>query len=205
MSARLAAARIPEGKRLLMRAATRLAARQGSARTLVLREVAREAGLNHNTLYRHFESLDALMCDVIQDFGRELRAGLTRARQSAPPDEPISPHVVSWLFDFARQHPDTFIVAMRERYGPPGPLRDEIRGVLEQLRLDMARELGALERLPALDAAQLDRNLRVLIDQGFQACLDYLEAPRRRRELLEASRELFDTLMAGAMILSSTE
>jgi len=123
------------GKQLLMEAAARLAARQG-ATSLVLREIAREAGLNHNTFYRHFEDLESMMQSIVESFGEQLRQGLSDARASLRPGEIPTQKVIGWLFDFARRHRDVFIVAMRERFGPPGPVRDAVRRTLEQLTAD---------------------------------------------------------------------
>jgi len=53
------------GKRQLMDAALRMLARQQHAETLSLRELAREAGLNHNTFYRHFDSLGQLQTELM--------------------------------------------------------------------------------------------------------------------------------------------
>jgi len=46
------------GKRLLMEAALRLTSTSRSLSSLGLRELAREAGLNPNTFYRHFRDVD---------------------------------------------------------------------------------------------------------------------------------------------------
>ena len=86
-AARTKAAPRPEmahGKKLLMEAATRLAARQG-ATSLVLREIAREAGLNHNTFYRHFADLETMMQAIVYSFGDQLRQGLSEARATLRP------------------------------------------------------------------------------------------------------------------------
>lgn len=194
--------RIAPGKQMLMEAATRLAARQGSVHTLVLREVAREAGFNHNTFYRHFDSLEDMMHTVVQGFGQELAEGLRQMRFSVPPGQPLTPAVVGWLFDFALRHGDVFTVAMREQYGPPGPIRDAVRGMLIRLREDMGRDLIALGVLPQADAARLQRMLHIIVTQVFQLCLDVIETPRRRDELLAAAQEMFETLMAGAAVLA---
>ena len=193
-------AHIAPGKRLLMEAAARLAARQG-ATSLVLREIAREAGLNHNTFYRHFDDLEGLMQAVVEDFARQLREGLTEARRSVPAGEPPTPTVVGWLFDFARAHRDVFVVAMRERHGPPGPVRKAVRDLLVRLREDMRRDLASLGYLPRVEEARLRRLLDVSVNEVFRHCLEYVEAPRRRSELLHASRELLETLIAGAAAL----
>ncbi len=187
------------GKRLLMAAASRLAARQG-ATSLVLREIAREAGLNHNTFYRHFDGLEDLMEAAVEGFARELREGLTRKRRALEPGEAPTPKVVGWLFDFALEHRDIFIVAMRERYGPAGPVRDAVRRLVDELVDDMQRDLTTIGYLPAVDAGRLRPLLAACVNEVFGYCLLYLESPRRRKELLTAASDLLRTLLAGAAV-----
>jgi AcrR family transcriptional regulator len=185
------------GKRLLMDAATRLAARQG-ATSLVLREIAREAGLNHNTFYRHFADLESMMQAIVEAFGDQLRQGLSDVRATLRPGEVPTQKVIGWLFDFARSHRDVFIVAMRERYGPPGPVRDSVHALLEQLTHDTQRDLTMLGFLPDVDPAYMRRLLEVSVNEVFRHCIEYLEAPDRRKELLATTQELLETLLAGA-------
>jgi AcrR family transcriptional regulator len=185
------------GKKQLMEAATRLAARQGAS-SLVLREIAREAGLNHNTFYRHFTDLDAMMQSIVAGFNDRLRQGLSDVRATLRPGEVPTQKVIGWLFDFARAHRDVFIVAMRERFGPPGPLRDSVHALLDQLTQDAQRDLTMLGFLPDVDPAYTRRLLEVSVNEVFRHCIEYLEAPQRRKELLGATQELLETLMAGA-------
>ena len=190
------------GKKLLMEAATRLAARQGAS-SLVLREIAREAGLNHNTFYRHFTDLDAMMQAILAAFGEQLRQGLNDVRATLRPGEVPTQKVIGWLFDFARRHRDVFIVAMRERFGPPGPIRDSVHTLLDQLTQDTQRDLTMLGFLPEVDPAYMRRLLEVSVNEVFRHCIEYLEAPHRRKQLLAATQELLETLMAGAVALDA--
>lgn len=188
-----------QGKRLLMEAATRLAARQSSAQGVSLRELAREAGLNHNTFYRHFDSLDDMLGDIVDTFSQQLREGLRQARQGAPSVDAITHNVVGWLLDFALLHRDVFIVAMRERFGPPGPLRHAVHTMLQQLQDDMLLELNARQALPPLPEATLRPVLRIIIDQVFTMCFEHIEAPQERAQRLLAAKAMFDTLLMGAV------
>jgi AcrR family transcriptional regulator len=183
-----------------MEAAARLAARQG-ATALVLREIAREAGLNHNTFYRHFDDLESLMRSIVETFGDQLRQGLSDARATLRPGEVPTQKVVGWLFDFARGHRDVFIVAMRERFGPPGPVRDAVQHLLEELTKDTQRDLTMLGFLPDVDPDYLRRLLEVSVNEVFRHCIEYLEEPHRRSELLDATRELLETMLAGAVAM----
>lgn len=193
---------VATGKKLLMEAATRLAARQG-ATSLVLREIAREAGLNHNTFYRHFADLESMMQVIVDGFGDELRQGLSDVRATLRPGEVPTQKVIGWLFDFARSHRDVFIVAMRERFGPPGPVRDSVQRLLEQLTADTQRDLTMIGFLPDIDPHYTRRLLEVSVNEVFRHCIEYLEEPRRRRELLSTTQELLETMFAGAVALDS--
>lgn len=186
-----------QGKRLLMQAAVRLAARQSSAQGVSLRELAREAGLNHNTFYRHFHSLEDLLGHIVHEFGNQLRAGLAQARREAPTNEELSAHVVGWVLDFALAHRDVFTVAMRERYGPPGPLRTAVLAMLQQLQDDMLADLQARHALPPLPEALLSPMLGLIVDQTFKACFEHIETPEHRAQRLLNAKVLFDTLMLG--------
>jgi AcrR family transcriptional regulator len=185
-----------------MDAAARLAARQG-ATSLVLREIAREAGLNHNTFYRHFADLESMMQAIVEDFGDQLRQGLSDVRGTLRPGEIPTQKVIGWLFDFARTHRDVFIVAMRERFGPPGPVRDAVTRTLEQLTADTQRDLTMIGLLPDVDPQYTRRLLEVSVNEVFRHCIEYLEQPRRRQELLNTTQELFETMFAGAAALDA--
>jgi AcrR family transcriptional regulator len=190
------------GKKLLMEAAARLAARQG-ATSLVLREIAREAGLNHNTFYRHFADLESMMQAIVESFGDQLRQGLSDARATLRPGEIPTQKVIGWLFDFARGHRDVFIVAMRERFGAPGPVRDTVRRLLDQLTTDTQRDLTMTGFLPDIDPDYMRRVLEVSVNEVFRNCIEYLERPSRRQELLAATQEVLETLLAGAVALEA--
>lgn len=191
--------RMAQGKRLLMDAAVRLARRASSAQAVSLRELAREAGLNHNTFYRHFSSQEALLEEIVSDFGAQLRAGLKQARMGAPTLNDISASVVGWTLDFALAHQDMFIVAMRERFAPPGPIRHAIEAMLQQLQDDMLAELQARGALPALPEATLRPILAIIIDQIFKMCHEHIEAPEHRAQRLLNAKAMFETLMIGAV------
>lgn len=193
--------RMAQGKRLLMDTATRLLARQTLQSTLALRELAREAGLNHNTFYRHFSSLEEMQAAIIEEFVTTLRSSLTAARQQIPPGQSVSHVVIGALFEFARQNSDPFILAYRVWHGPPSDSRHLVQTAMDQLCDDMLRDLRALGILPKLDEARLRRLLAIDIQQVFRLCIAYLEAPRSRARLIDAGDELLKTLIAGAVVL----
>ena len=196
-SQRLISADTPRGKRRLIEAAARLAMRKGSTRSLVLREVAREAGLNHNTFYRHFDDVPGMMLAIVDDFVGELRQGLRRELMRVPAGEVPSPRVVGWFFDFALEHDAVFTVAFRERYGPPGPLRTRVVDTMAAIREDMIVDFQTLGWLVEAD---IDDDLRALIDimvnEVFCMGLDLIDDPKRRERMLKTAAGLFTLVIA---------
>lgn len=71
---------IADGKRRLIDAALRLAAARRSFAALGLRELAREAGLNPNTFYRHFRDMEDLAITALAEVSDELRPMLRAVR-----------------------------------------------------------------------------------------------------------------------------
>lgn len=191
-----------QGKRKLLEAAARLAARDGAA-ALSVRALAQEAGLSTNAIYRHFDSVERLMIELIADVGVQLREGLHAARLAAPSGQPPSRVVVGWLLDFALAHPDAFVVSMRERHGALAPAREAIEASLTRIRQEMLVDFRAQGRLPALSDQDVDLALRVIIDQTFGLCLQCIEAPQRRSAILAEAELIFMWVLSGAATVSA--
>lgn len=186
-----------QGRERLVQAATRLAATLGHSR-FSLRELAKEAGMGHNSIYRHFQSMDELVGAMVTAFCNEVRQGLSVARRSAPPGPGLTQAVMSWLLDFALAHQDAFVVAMRERHGPPGAARDAVEGMLASIRQDMLSELTALGHLPKAQPGALAWAIEVLVNQNFQLCMEYIDHPERHQDILQRSQLVFAWVMGGA-------
>ena len=185
------------GKRQLMDAAMRLLARQHQADALSLRELAREAGLNHNTFYRHFDSLAQLQVQLMDEFTAELREGTRAARADVARDPSVVRRVVGWLFDFAAQHRDLFLVAYRTLHGPPSEGRTALQRCLDELRRDMLVEQRAMKLLPEGHDEVWMRVLAVYGRAVYALVVRYLEGAEQRDALLAESEELLGILVVG--------
>ncbi|HZX51857.1 TetR family transcriptional regulator [Pseudomonas sp. XK-1] len=200
---RASAVMTPEGKRLLLAAAAKLAVLRGSPHALVLREVAREAGLNHNTFYRHFEDMESMLRVMAEDFAVQVRQGIREARANVKPGTPLSEVVVGWLFDLALENVDIFTVSLRELHGPAGPFRDVVRRLLASLAEDMCEDLRQLPELRTVEPSMLRGAVDLLIRNTAWLCLDYLEHPEQRQLLLDTAHEAFSSTIAGVIARSS--
>lgn len=196
--------RMAAGKRQLMDAAVRLLARQQGAEALSLRELAREAGLNHNTFYRHFEDLTALETALMDEFTQRLREGTSRARADVSAHPSVVHRVVGWLFDFAAAHREPFLVAYRTLHGPPSEGRERLNACLDELRRDMLREQREMGLLPPGPDEVWLRVLGVYGRAVYGLVVRFLEDPRQREALLAESAELLAIIVTGTRAIHPT-
>jgi len=213
-----------QGKQQLMQAALRLATGARSLSSLGLRELAREAGLNPNTFYRHFDSLDALGLALIQDLSEQLRQPLRELRrqvaQRAQANGPVGPMVlgvdlgrsrlvcretVRLYFRFVEHNPSGFIVGVRELHGASPVLRAALREMMEAFAQDMAEDMRELGLLEGLEEETLRRLSSLVSRHLFQSSLDYLEQVDRRASLSAQAEEMIIDLFIGASLLDGLE
>lgn len=213
-----------QGKRLLMDAALRLTAQTRSLSSLGLRELAREAGLNPNTFYRHFKDVDDLGLCIIRELAAQLRQPLRdlrrEAAQRAAEANTVAPKVlplgidlgrgrrvvgetVQLFFAFVGAHPQAFILGMRELHGASPVLREALRQVMADFASDMAEDIGELQLLPSLDLESARQVSTLISRQLFQQSLDYIEQPAQRPAICAQAEAQVLMMFAGATLLQS--
>lgn len=210
------------GRQKLMEAALQLAATTRSLASLGLREVARTAGLNPNTFYRHFKDFDDLGLAVIHQLSGELRKGLRerrlRAAQSGlrlsdmknPGDalqhaQGIVRESVTLVLDFVSEHREAYVVGIREMHGTSPILRKALREVLDGIAADMTQDvLGALQ-LPLLKPEDVQEISQLVIRQMTFFSLDYLEQPEQREQIRRQAERFILLLFWGTMAAKAPE
>jgi AcrR family transcriptional regulator len=213
--------KVPEpavnGRQRLMEAALQLAATTRSLTSLGLREVARHAGLNPNTFYRHFRNFDELGLAVIAQLSGELRKGLRErrlrptaggasiAKAALNPEQALNiaqgivRESVALVLDFVSEHRAAYVVGIREMHGTSPSLRKALYEVMNGIANDMAEDiLGAL-RLPWLDDAIVHEISRLVIRQMTFFSLEYLENPDQRVDIRRQAERFILLLFWGAM------
>jgi AcrR family transcriptional regulator len=182
-------------KQRLIEAAARLTRRDCCAMP-GLRALAREAGLNHNTFYRHFQDLDALHEAAVQNFTADLQAQLTCIRLDTanfPPDA-----LITTIFDLTERQPDAFILAYRALHGGPSRAQKIMQDFTAALAASLAADLATLSLLPPNpDPARLARLCQAQTAHILTLASRLIEAPPARRDLQAQAGELLAVLLAG--------
>jgi AcrR family transcriptional regulator len=211
---------LPAGKRKLIEAALRLTAGGRGFASLGLRELAREAGLNPNTFYRHFDTLDDLAREAVDSVSRRLRPMLRRERWLAAHDEPhsVPRRACVAFFAFALENREAFLSALAEYHGTSPALREAVRATLHAVSAEMADDVVQLQLMPALPRDVVDEVCTQIVLQLFHLSAEFIGADAdaseednanadvaRRDALVSYAERFVVRLFAGSMVLARHE
>ncbi|WP_373097473.1 TetR family transcriptional regulator [Zhongshania sp.] len=189
------------GRERLLKAALRLGARNRSIANLGLRELAREAGMHHTAIYRHFKSIDEVAVALVEPLSTQLRADLRMARRNAKRDpKDMIRASTQRYFEYVQEHPLGVIFCAREIHGGLPSLREALQKMLDEFAADSAEDLSLLGLQELLPDYQMLLTLTHLIAQHtLFAALDYLEKPERGEEVVERTVIFVECLIVGAI------
>jgi AcrR family transcriptional regulator len=195
------------GKRKLIEAALRLTAGGRSFASLGLRELAREAGLNPNTFYRHFDTLDDLAREAVESVSRRLRPMLRRERWLAAHDEPhsVPRRACVAFFAFALENREAFLSALAEYHGTSPALREAVRVNLNEVSAEMAEDVVQLNLMPALPRDTVEEICTQIVLQLFHLSHEFIGNAVQRESLIDYAERFIVRLFAGAVVLAQHE
>ncbi|MGT2470810.1 TetR family transcriptional regulator [Paraburkholderia terrae] len=195
------------GKRKLIEAALRLTAGGRSFASLGLREVAREARLNPNTFYRHFETLDDLAREAVESVSHRLRPMLRRERWLAAHEEPhrVPRRACVAFFAFALENREAFLSALAEYHGMSPALREAVRVNLNEVSAEMAEDVVQLNLMPALPRETVEEICTQIVLQLFHLSHEFIGNVAQRESLIDYAERFIVRLFAGAVVLAQHE
>ena len=153
-----------------------------SLASLSLREVARDAGIVPTAFYRHFDSMDALGVELVDESMRPLRQMIRNARRGVAAHGDIIKSTVRILGDQVREHPAQFRFLVRERYGGVGAVRRAIDTELRLFTSDLAVDLARLTAGSDWTADDLEMAADLMVSAMLAVVMDLLEVDHRRSE-----------------------
>lgn len=192
----------PAGKQKLIEAALRLAARDGvTLSSLGLRELAREAGLNHNTFYRHFGGLDDLASAAAEQVTGRIMAGLKEVRRSAATHADATVGAAKYFLDFVQKNEDAFVVGLREIHSIASPMRRLMRKVLDDVATESVEQITSMNLVPGVSPERLQEATSAIAYYMFYRALDFIEHPEEREHITADIVNFARALFLGSMAL----
>lgn len=205
----------------------KLALKTRSIGSLGVREIGREAGLNPNTFYRHFSSLEDLGVAMLNEIMGNLRAPLRdlrrRAAETVAAEIPsvsdpkeywaiclkraklVAREAISLYFDFIIKNPEAFTIGVSEMSGSSSVLRKKIQEAVDEFAKDLSDDIRILQLLPMLSDEIVHEISVVIIRQIFMLSTDYIDAPDNREQMQEDTYGLMLNLVAGAIAMEVTD
>jgi AcrR family transcriptional regulator len=169
---------------------------------LSLRQVAKEVGIVPTAFYRHFESIESLGLELVDESFVSLRAMLRDIRRGDPSYAAIVDESVETLVQHVHQQRSHFLFIARERAAGPLPVREAIRHEIELCERELATDLA---RLPGTDAWSAE-DLQVLSNLIVTAMVATAEAimvaagrPSAEKQIVETARTQLRMVMVGAL------
>lgn len=168
-----------QSRQALLDAALMLSTSGRSFSTISLREVAREAGLVPTAFYRHFQDMEELGGDLVDQVSislhhllRSLREGYTLKTESKTR---IS---IERFFAAVDQSPKHWLFLIGERWGGSPGVRDAIAREIRFFIDDLAEDM---KKLPAFQHVGMSQDLQImssiLINLSFSWAMTWLNLP----------------------------
>lgn len=191
---------ITGGKLKLVQAALRLITQTRSLTSLGLRELAREAGLNPNTFYRHFKNLDEFGLQVLGYIAQDMTAGVRELRRMAATSEQAAHDTVAFVYHYFLANPAATTVAVRELHGPSPTLRRFLEAQLNTGAREMAEDLIERQLVRGVSTETIHEISHMTIRYILFRAMDYIEKPEQREAIQRETERFINRQFRGAML-----
>jgi AcrR family transcriptional regulator len=169
---------------------------------LSLRQVAKQVGIVPTAFYRHFDSIEALGLELVDESFVSLRAMLRDVRRRDPALEDIIDGSIRILVEHVHRRRAHFLFIARERAAGPPAVREAIRHEIELCERELATDLALLPGIEPWSAEDL-RVLSNLIVMAMVATAEaILSAPPRadaEKQIVETARTQLRMVLVGAL------
>lgn len=188
----------------IIQAALRRLGANRSVATLSLREVAREAGIAPNSIYRHFHNMDELAVALIDQAGRSLRIIIGAARQRVGEQGSVIRSSVEVFLAQLEADEGLLHILLREGSIGSAEFRSAVERELQFFEEELQRDLvrlaaahGGVVHAPTLTARAMTR---LVFAMGARA-LDMDGAERAR--LAEETITMLRLIMVGTLAMGA--
>lgn len=183
-----------QSRQALLDAALRLSTSGRSFSSISLREVAREVGLVPTAFYRHFQDMDHLGQELLDQVALHLKTvlhqlGLAYLSQLGSKSQ----NTLQLFFQAVDQNPEPWIFMISERWGGSKVVRQAIGREIEFLIDDLVNDLRRIESLKHIqDENDLKVLSTILTNLSFTWAMSWISLSRQNSGLaLKEQQEQF--------------
>ncbi|MBP5993044.1 MAG: TetR family transcriptional regulator [Acinetobacter sp.] len=159
-----------QSRQALLDAALSLSTSGRSFSSISLREVAREVGLVPTAFYRHFQDMDELGQELVDQVALYLKNVMHQLGQGLAQAEANPEMSIELFFDAIDQSPTPWIFMIAERWGGSEMVRRAIAREIDFLNIDLAEDLRKFEIVQNFDHGD---DLKVLANILINLCFTW--------------------------------
>lgn len=159
-----------QSRQALLDAALSLSTSGRSFSSISLREVAREVGLVPTAFYRHFQDMDELGQELVDQVALYLKTVLHQLGQGLTQPEAKAETSMALFFDAIDHNAMPWIFMIAERWGGSEMVRRAIAREIEFLNIDLAQDLEKFEIMQNFHHAD---DLKVLSNILINLCFTW--------------------------------
>jgi AcrR family transcriptional regulator len=193
-------------RQALIDAALDLMTEGSSFGELSLRAVARRADVVPTTFYRHFEAMEELGLELVDQVFLTLRRVMREVRQGSRDYEHIVRDSIRTYLSHVENNPRAFAFIARERYGSSRAVRDAIAREIRFFVIELAEDLSRFKQSDGLEQADLEMIAHLIVSVVANLsgdALDLLEGPLQRyRDAEERTVRQITLVIAGSLALA---
>ncbi len=162
-------------RKSLMDAALALTGEGSNFASISLREVAKNAGVVPTSFYRHFNDMEELGLNIIDDLGLMLRKLMRTARQNEDYLGALARSSVEVYANYVCTHKNYFYFMEQVRTGGTPILRKAIRNELRYFANELASDIRPLESLATINDTDLDIVCQLIVGTVFENTIELLD------------------------------
>lgn len=159
-----------QSRQALLDAALSLSTSGRSFSSISLREVAREVGLVPTAFYRHFQDMDELGQELVDQVALYLKNVMHQLGQGLAQAEANPEMSIELFFNAVDQNPTPWIFMIAERWGGSEMVRRAIAREIDFLNIDLAEDLRKFEIVQNFDHGD---DLKVLANILINLCFTW--------------------------------
>lgn len=159
-----------QSRQALLDAALSLSTSGRSFSSISLREVAREVGLVPTAFYRHFQDMDELGQELVDQVALYLKNVMHQLGQGLAQAEANPEMSIELFFNAVDQNPTPWIFMIAERWGGSDMVRRAIAREIDFLNIDLAEDLRKFEIVQNFDHGD---DLKVLANILINLCFTW--------------------------------
>lgn len=145
--------------------------------SLSIREVAKRAGVVPTAFYRHFNDVEDLALNLVDELSKVLRQLMREVRQQRTDPRSLIRDSLSQYCEYVFRQRVYFVFLAQSLTGGTLTVRNAIRSELQYFANELALDLKRLGLLPQLPADMLDNVTLLTIHTVASATMELLDLP----------------------------